>query len=71
MGVSTSFRSGSWRAVTLAPGLEVQCRVVQGTVVIFCAGILEDIDAFIPGASVAIVAAIAVVLLAATSAPDW
>lgn len=71
VGVSTGFRSGSRHAVALAPRLEAQCRVVQFTVVVFCAGIFEDIDAFITGASVAIVAAIAVVLLAAASAPHW
>lgn len=69
--MSTSFYSGTRNAETLSAHLEGYGGVLQGTVVVFCAGILEHVDTFITRAGVAIVAAVAVVLLAAASAPHW
>lgn len=69
--MSPSFYSGTRNAAALAPHLEGYGGVLQGTVVVLCARILEHVDALIAGAGVAIVAAVAVVLLAAASAPHW
>lgn len=71
VSMMTSFYSRSRDAVTLSSHLEGHGRVVQGAVVVFCAGILEHNDALITRAGVAIVAAVAIVLLAAASAPHW